>query len=581
MKRSKSKDVEEDVIYVDEDGNPIEVSDDDEYEYIEEEVAKGPGKLALSLNKKFHFIDRGGSLGGEFVAGLTMGFIAICIVFLNMQVIGNMLTADVTLVNQPQTVANIEAAETYFQLYAGSIIVSILGTIAIGVAANLPLVQIASMGLSGALLCLLETGSGLTYENLLFVNLIAGILYAVIVFVPVLRNFIAEAVPASIRKALPAATGLIFAYLAIRLSGFVTADTVSLGGGSPLATLTGHDVTTSCMAFAALVGAIVAIVLYIVLKMVKKGRPVLFSLFGGTIVYVLITIAQAGIDYSNSGSFISLGRVYIIAGSQSSAVTPFADSYLTYALGTIEDIFGNLGNVIAAGADFSAYSGNAIALIVSGVLCYLFGALFEADGTIVPVAAEIGVEGEELQKSDAAAKQVNAVTAVVAPFLGAGGVTLSKASVAGAQDRAKSGLASIFACLILLISLFVMVFPALFATSTYPVNSMADWNYFAYGNGGVVYVLRAVAFGVADIVMACVGIFMAVSLKDLKGARELVPGIVMAVVSVISLNIVAGVACGLLLYLIMAIPARSKDPKAITVPMIVLEVLLVVATVLL
>ena len=74
---------------------------------------------------------------------------------------------------------------------------------------------------------------------------------------------------------------------------------------------------------------------------------------------------------------------------------------------------------------------------------------------------------------------------------------------------------------------------------------------------------------------------MALGLRRLSGAREIVPAVVMAVVGALTLNVVLGVAAGLLVYLLMAIPARSKDPSALTVPMVVLELLLLVTVILL
>lgn len=575
-----SKKKNQDVIYVDEDGNPIELEEGVEYEFeeVEVEVEKKPSKL----NSIFHYEDRGGSLGSEILAGIGMGLLAVCVVFMNMQIIGDMVTADVTLSTSPDDATNISASMVYATLYAGSILVSILGTIAIGIVANLPLVQVTTMGLTGALLCLVETGTGLSIENVLFVNFIAGVLYAVIVLVPGVRTFINNAIPSAIRRGLPVAAGLMFAWMAIRVSGFFTESTVSISGGKVLATVSGVEIETAGLGICLLIGLAVAIVLYVVLTVTHKSHPVFISLIGGTLVYLLLGLVIGGIDTSSSDSVINFGRIWLVAGSQSSDVTPFADSYLTYCLSAISAVFTGIADVFTEGADFSAYSGNVVTLIISGVLCYLFGALLETDASVTAVAEEVGVADQyQDEKSMRGIRATNAVTNAVAPLLGTGGVSVSEISVAGAQDHAKSGLSSIVAAIVLLISLFVMAFPAVLATDFYPITSMNAFNYFAYGNGGFVYLVRDVSFAIADVVMACVGIKMVLGIRKLNGAREIVPAIVMAVVAALTLNIVAAVALGLLVYIIMAIPQRSKDPSALTVPMIVLDVILIVAYVLL
>lgn len=96
----------------------------------------------------------------------------------------------------------------------------------------------------------------------------------------------------------------------------------------------------------------------------------------------------------------------------------------------------------------------------------------------------------------------------LAPFLGVGAITTSKVSVLSAEDKAKSGISSIVAALGYLISIFVMAFPALLASSTYLVTSMNEFNYFAYGNGGMVYLIQGLRFGLADAFLCLIGIIM-------------------------------------------------------------------------
>lgn len=173
----------------------------------------------------------------------------------------------------------------------------------------------------------------------------------------------------------------------------------------------------------------------------------------------------------------------------------------------------------------------------------------------------------------------NAATNVVAPFLGVAGVTFGVSSVAATKDNAKSGIAPIVASIGFVISLFVMAVPALFATVTYPVTGMNVWNYFAYGNGGIVYLIQGVVFTVVDIVMVCVGFSMAASLKKLgRNWAEWIPAIITVAVAVLTTNLVAGAVCGAVVHLIISL---IRNRRAINIPMIVVTVLLALVVILL
>jgi xanthine/uracil/vitamin C permease (AzgA family) len=175
----------------------------------------------------------------------------------------------------------------------------------------------------------------------------------------------------------------------------------------------------------------------------------------------------------------------------------------------------------------------------------------------------------------------NAGMNIIAPFFGIGGVTISKTSVAATEDNAKSGLVPIVASVGFLISLFIMVFPVLFATITYPVNSMNQWNYNSYGNGGFVYLMKGASFGIAAAVMLCVGLSMLRMLKkvDWRDITDWIPAVITVIVSVMLTNIALGVACGVILFSLIELLAFFKGNfntrlREIGIPTAVLMVLM-------
>ncbi|MFT4145676.1 MAG: hypothetical protein QM644_14585 [Mobilitalea sp.] len=559
-------------------------------ESIEIETNGEPSGLSRLLNRYFHHLDRGGTLKGEVMAGITLFFLSICMIFMNMQIVAGAINGNVELRTAPADPINIAAAATYAQIYVGSILIAFIGSLVIGLVARLPFAQLSTMGLASSMLSLLGIQAGLSYYNLLFINLIAAVIYSAVVGIPVIREYVYKALPNSVRKALPVTVGLMIACIALQMSGIVSTSKIIFGNmdSQNLTFITGVTAFTGekKLANCAFIGMVTAILIYGILKFFKCKHPVFWSLIGGTAVFIMTNGILVGFDVANTESFLNFGRVWIAAASQASPDTPFGDSYLTYFGTALSTIFSNAGFVFLKGADFSSYSGNTIALVVSGVLCYIFVGMYDTEGTLLAVESKLNKDSNDAGKVDfdsqkgiRRAQLCNAGMNVIAPFFGVGGVSVSKSSISAAEDNGKSGLVPIFASVGFLISLFIMAFPVLFATLTYPVGSMNQWNYNAYGNGGFVYLMQGAAFGIADLVMVCVGISTLRTLKKVNWNElsEVIPVIATIIISVMILNLAFGIACGVILFCLTKILSfRKNNLRDIGIPTAVLLVLAII-----
>ena len=94
-------------------------------------VAK-QSRISLMLDKYFHFTERNSTAGREVKAGLSVFFISVCALFMNIQIVMEAFEKDVP----------------YCGLYLGAVITAFIGTLLLGVVCNLPLVQTASLSLS-------------------------------------------------------------------------------------------------------------------------------------------------------------------------------------------------------------------------------------------------------------------------------------------------------------------------------------------------------------------------------------------------------------------------------------------------
>ena len=552
---------------------------------IEENEEGGPSGFSLLLNKFFHHLDRGSTLGREIAGGIIMFLLAICVLFVNIQIISSLVNGNIVIATTPKDEGNIAAGLTYVQFYIGALIISVVGSLLIGLLARLPFIQISTMGLATSLLGLVSVGTGLSYYNLLFISFIASIIYAVIAGVPFIRNWIIKALPNGVKKALPVALGLILVFGALRLSGLVNAQSVAINPQSAnINAITYYSLNTgeglSKVGTHAFIGVLVAVISIGVFKALKVRHSYLLGFVLGTVLFLLINLFSTGFDFTaNSAkpeSVFNFGRIWIIMGSSKEVATPYADSYLTYVSDGFKGVFANFGKVFSEGSNFSSYSGNTIILIISLVLTYVLTSLFDIHGTLV-ASEDIINKGikEELEpfstdnsRSARMAYISNAGVNVIAPLFGVGGVTLSKTSFAGQEDGARSGIAPIVACVGFIASLFILIFPALLATSTYAVGSMNEWNYFAYGNGGFIYLVSSLTFGIADAVLALLGISMMKSIKNIefKNIEESIPALITIVFSFVFSNIALGAALGIIAYALIKIFAFRENSDVKLIP---------------
>lgn len=500
------------------------------------------------LNGVFHYAERGGTFGGEVRAGLVIAFLAVCGMFMNMQAVMQMLAPDYASSDMTQIATNGEiVALTWFV----SMLVAFAGSLIIGLVARMPLVQVTSLSLTTVIVSAVGVHSGLTYYNVLFLNLIASVIYAVVVLVPPVRDCIRNGLPKSVASALPAAAGFLLAIIAAQLSGIFSTSSASLpnfgaaqnlGAGSigllGATTLDSFSYTTDLyhpqMLLSALAG-VVAAVIFLVLARRRGAGASGKALFIGTIFFLVLSVLLIGVNWKTMKMSMSFlwGRLWMVGAEDA------MQAHLATVLGNL-----NVGAVIAKGVDFSGFiesGGNIASLSPALVLGMVFALMCDAGSTMDAVGLQTsGMAGDE--KSCEKAYAVNAVTNVVASFVGATPIALGKESVAGAKDGARSGLTSVVASLVFLLSAFVWVVPAIFATITsYSITFNMYGHY-----GKVLQLLSQTSFTVADIVMAMVGLSMVAKTLEVerKGVAQTLPFAVTIGLTVLTTNIGIGVAAG-------------------------------------
>lgn len=564
-----------------------------------EETAGGAGAaqkhsgISRALNRWFHHIDRGGTLKSEVTAGILLCILAVCGMFINLQLISGMLVSGAyETATVEQLASNGEIVAT---MYFVSMLIAFVGSLVIGVVARLPFVQVSGLGLSSVMISLIGTSTGLSYYNLIAVCFVSSIVYAVVVALPPVKNFLFKALPQSVRKAIPAAIGLLLAFVALQLSGVITVTGSSLpifGVGDAISSASGNVQQSGLLGFSLFgyasdrfhptlllsgIFCIVTVVLVLVFKARKAKHPYLWSLLISTVAYILLTVLLVNVNWTNmSLSFDSLlGRAWMI-GSE--------DAMLNH-LGTV---FSNLsiGKIFTEGFNFSAYTeaGGSVALLfIAGILTMLAASLYGNEAVMRASAEKGGYAMSE--KESKVALLCNAGINVIAPLFNGSPVEIGTESVAGAEDNAKSGIASVVAAIGFAVSMFVWIIPAIFVTYTSPEIQMNLYGHY----GKVLQLLTECSFAFADTVMCLVGLSMVKNSLDIdwKDYKVFVPWIATIAGTFFLSNVAWGLALGVAAYTVVQMvsaPAEGvrklESLRAVGIPTYVLTVLCILLVIL-
>ena len=157
------------------------------------------------MEKFFKLSERGTTVRTEIVAGITTFMAMAYILMVNPGMFSDLGTV------------------SYGAVYIATALSAIVGTVLIGLLANLPLAQASGMGLNAFFVYTVCFGLGFSYANALLFVLVDGLLF-VLLTITGLRRIIFDAVPAPVKAAIPAGIGLFIAFLGFQDAGLVVND---------------------------------------------------------------------------------------------------------------------------------------------------------------------------------------------------------------------------------------------------------------------------------------------------------------------------------------------------------------------
>ncbi len=363
----------------------------------------------------FKVKEKGSTVRTEVLAGLTTFMAMAYILMVNAGMFAELGTV------------------SYNAIYIATAISAVIGTILIGVLANLPLAQASGMGLNAFFVYTVCFGFGLTYANALVLVLMDGIIF-IILTVTGLREKIFEAIPNQVRVAIPAGIGLFIAFIGLQNAGIIVNDAATCVNLVSLNVFSGTATWGLIMPILVTLGSVIAIA-------VMSGREVkgavLLGIVGGAVVYYVLGFTVPGF-YEGFGASLSFNPL-----------TAFAD-------------FGSqaFGKVFTEGFDFSAYlaehtSTELVVLIITTALAFCLVDMFDTLGTLYGACAR----GDLLTKDGRVpnmdkAMLADAVATTCGAVCGTSTVTTFVESSAGVAEGGRTGLSSMVTGALFFIAMF-------------------------------------------------------------------------------------------------------------------------------
>lgn len=299
--------------------------------------------MIQKIKNFFKLEERGTTVRTEFTAGLTTFFAMVYILSVNAGMFSGALDV------------------SYGAIYIATALSAVVGTLLIGILANLPLAQASGMGLNAFFVYTACVSLGFTYANALVLVFFEGILFTVL-SVTGIRKKLFDAIPFSVRTAISAGIGLFIAFLGLQNAGIV------VKSDSTCVTLASFNLMGSASwgSIMPLVVTLATVFFIAILHKKNVKGAVFFGMIGGTVLYYLLGLtvpdfyANLNISVSDPiAAFNEFGHdsfftvftqgfnfdAYLAANSGASLVFTIIATSLAFCM---VDMFDTLGTFYAA-----------------------------------------------------------------------------------------------------------------------------------------------------------------------------------------------------------------------------------------
>ncbi|MCX4304092.1 MAG: NCS2 family permease [Clostridia bacterium] len=353
------------------------------------------------LEKIFKLKENNTTIVTELIAGLTT-FISISyIIFINPKILS-------------------QTGMDYNSIYSATILSSIIGTLIIGLVANVPYVQSAGLGINALFTYTICGSLGFTWQQALAMVFICGIIN-ILVTATSIRKKLIKAIPPFLQDAITVGIGLFITYTGFRNANLLQFSVENVANGIS----TGSSTIPSLVTFnqPAIILALIGLIITSILVLKKVKSAYLIGIILTTLIGIPLGVTSLP-DFSNYTILPSIEPTLLkldlsgLLTAKAGIVTVF----MTIFTLCISDIFDSIGTFIGTGKK-------------SGI--------FQVDEN-----GNMPVKLEKALFADSIATSIGAL-------LGTSNVATYVESSAGIEVGGRTGLTAIFSAMCFAISLFV------------------------------------------------------------------------------------------------------------------------------
>lgn len=322
-------------------------------------------------------------------------------------------------------------------------IASFIGTLCMGLSANLPFVLSAGMGLNAYLAYTVVGVMGYHWQVALLAVFVEGLIFIVLSLTNV-REAIFDAIPLNLKKGVSVGIGIFIAFIGLQNAKLV------VGNDSTLLTITDFTKnfhSAGICSLLAVIGLLITVILYIK----KVPGSILIGILATWIIGMICQVTGIYIPDVKAG-YYSLFPTF--------AMTDFSK---------LGETFGKCFQF-----DFNQVG---IFNFIAVVLSFLFVDLFDTLGTLVGVSTKAGMLDEDGKLPGIKpALMADAVATTAGAVLGTSTVTTFVESSSGVAAGGRTGLTAVVAGFLFLIStLFAPIFTAIPSFATAPALIMVGF----------------------------------------------------------------------------------------------------------
>jgi AGZA family xanthine/uracil permease-like MFS transporter len=355
------------------------------------------------MEKFFKLKEHGTKFSTEVVAGLTTFFTMAYIIVVNPSILS-------------------QSGMEWGAVFLATIISAIIGTLVMGLVANVPYAQAPGMGLNAFFVYTVCFGLGFSWQQALSMVFICG-LVNILITVTKIRKFIIKAIPQGLQNAIGGGIGIFIAYIGLLNVGFVNFD-----AGVP-----GMSAINTPTLWLFLIGLVITVVL-LVLKV--KGAILI-----GIIVSTIIGIPMGLTSTADTISFVDACKVL-----------PTTLGVIFTGEG-IPSLFNDLSK---------------LPLILVTIFSFTLTDTFDTIGTFIGTGRRSGIfsaEDEKAMESSAGFKSkmdkalfADAIATSIGSIFGTSNTTTYVESAAGIGAGGRTGLTSVVVSICFAISAFLATF---------------------------------------------------------------------------------------------------------------------------